>query len=151
LMGWGRLEEQLREMVKQEGLEHRVYFAEPVPPDELVRYCMSASVGVVMYRSTGLNNYYATPNKLYEYIHAGLPVVASDFPALREIVDGHGLGCTFDPESPESIAAAINWVLADEQRYSTMKNNTLEAAKVFNWENESQKLRKVYERLVKSN
>ncbi len=147
LMGWGDLEVELKGIVKKKGLERRVYFTEPVPPEQVVYYCMSASVGVVIYQNTGLNNYYATPNKLYEYIHAGLPVVSSDFPALSEIAEGYGLGGTFDPEEPKSIAAAINQVLADEQRYDTMRKNALEAATIFNWETESRKLLEIYGRL----
>lgn len=150
LMGWGPLEAELRILVKEKSLEEHVYFTEPVAPDRVVYYCMSASVGVVMVLHTSLNNYYATPNKLYEYIHAGLPVVSSDFPALREIVEGYELGCTFDPEAPESIAAAINRVLADEQRYDTMRKNALEAARIFNWETESRKLLEIYRRLSHS-
>jgi glycosyltransferase involved in cell wall biosynthesis len=144
LMGWGRVEAELRSLAKKEGLERRVYFTEPVAPDEVIYYCLSASVGVVIVQNTGLNNYYATPNKLYEYINAGLPVVSSDFPALREVVEEYGLGSTFDPEKPESIAGAISWVLADARRYDRMKKNALEAAKIFNWGTESAKLLDIY-------
>jgi glycosyltransferase involved in cell wall biosynthesis len=147
LMGWGDLEVELRELVKKKGLERRVYFTEPVAPDRVVYYCMSASVGVVIYQCTSLNNYYATPNKLYEYMHAGLPVVSVDFPAVKEVVEEYRLGCTFDPEEPESIAEAINRVLADERQYDTMKKNALEAARIFNWETESRKLLEIYRRL----
>ena len=147
LMGWGPLEAELRKLVKKKGPEKRVYFTEPVAPEQVVYYCMSASVGVVIVLCTSLNNYYATPNKLYEYIHAGLPVVSSDFPALKEIVEKYGLGCTFDPEKPESIAAAINFILADEERYNAMRENALEAARIFNWETGSQKLLEIYRRL----
>jgi glycosyltransferase involved in cell wall biosynthesis len=118
-----------------------------VAPEQVVYYCMSASLGVVIYQNTGLNNYYTAPNKLYEYMQAGLPVASSDFPALKEVVEGYDLGCTFDPEEPESIAEAINLVLAYGQRYDTMRRNALEAAKIFNWENESRKLLDIYERL----
>lgn len=147
LMGWGELEAELRSLVKKMGVGQRVFFTEPVAPDRVVYYCMSANMGVVIYLRTSLNNYYATPNKLYEYIHAGLPVISSDFPALKEVVEGYGLGCTFDPEEPESIAAAINRVLADDKRYGTMRKNALEAAKIFNWETESRKLLEIYRRL----
>lgn len=147
LMGWGVLEPELKELVKKQGLENRVYFTEPVAPEQVVFHSLSASLGVVIYQHTSLNNYYATPNKLYEYINAGLPVVSSNFPALKEVVEGYEVGCTFDPEEPESIAAAINLVLGDEQRYDTMKRNALEAAKIFNWENESKKLLEIYRRL----
>jgi len=150
LMGWGELEGELKSLVKKIGLDRRVFFTEPVAPDQVVYYCMSASVGVVIYLRTSLNNYYATPNKLYEYIHAGLPVISSDFPALKEVVEGYGLGCTFAPMDPGRIAAAINWVLADEQRYGTMRRNALEAARIFNWENESRKLLEIYRRLSHS-
>jgi len=147
LMGWGELEAELRSLVKKMGVGQRVFFTEPVAPDRVVYYCMSANMGVVIYLRTSLNNYYATPNKLYEYIHAGLPVVSSDFPALKEVVEGYGLGYTFDPEEPESIAEAINGVLADEKRYDTMRRNALEAAGIFNWEMESRKLLEIYRRL----
>jgi glycosyltransferase involved in cell wall biosynthesis len=147
LMGWGELEAELKSLVEKKGLERRVYFTEPIAPERVVYYCMSASVGVVIALRTSLNNYYATPNKLYEYINAGLPVVSSNFPALKEVVEAYGLGYTFNPEEPESIAMAINLVLADEQRYDTMRKNALGAARIFNWENESRKLLEIYRRL----
>ena len=146
-MGWGRLEQKLREMVTKNGLWAKVLFTEPVPPEDLVEHIASASVGVAIYQFTSLNNYYASPNKLYEYMHAGLPVVSSDFPALKEIVEGYQLGRPFDPEVPEDIASSINDVLSDERKYDEMRKNALEAAKIFNWENESSKLLATYERL----
>jgi len=76
-----------------------------------------------------------------------MEVVRCDFPALTEVVERYGLGCTFDPEDPESIAAAINRVLGDGKDYEAMKKNALEAAKIFNWETESGKLLEVYRRL----
>ena len=147
LTGWGALEQELRNMVSDRGLTNRVFFTEPVPPDELVSHAASASLGVVIYQFTSLNNYYACPNKLYEYINAGLPVVSSNFPSLKEIVEGYGFGKTFDPEKPRSIAAAIKWVVSDEERYRQMKRNAVEAAKIFNWENESAKLLELYSKL----
>ena len=147
LMGWGGLEHELREMVRKEGLEEKVLFAEPVPPEDLVDHIASASIGVVIYQYTCLNNFYASSNKLFEYIHAGLPVVSSDFPALKNIVKGYQLGETFDPEDPEDIAAAINYILSDKRRCNKMRRNALEAAKIFNWENESKKLLALYESL----
>jgi glycosyltransferase involved in cell wall biosynthesis len=146
-IGWGVLEEKLKSMVKEKGLEKKVIFTEPVPPNELVSFIRSANLGVVIYQYTSLNNYYACPNKLYEYIHAGLPVVSSNFPGLREIVDGYQLGKTFDPEDPKDIADATNQTLRDEKRYNELKRNALEAARVFNWENESGKLLALYEGL----
>jgi glycosyltransferase involved in cell wall biosynthesis len=116
----------------------------------VVGYISSAQVGVVPFLNVSLNHYYATPNKLWECMNAGLPIVSSNFPALKAIVEGYRLGCTYDPEYTRDLANAINYVLSDECRYEEMKKNALEAAKIFNWENESKKLLEVYRRLSKS-
>jgi len=147
LMGWGRLEQELKNLVKAENLNDKVMFLDPVPQEELLIHTQCATLGVIPYQFVGLNNYYTTPNKLFEYIAAGLPVVASNFPELKRIVEGYNLGKTFDPEDPKDIAAAINDVLSDKARYEEMRKNALEAAKVFNWENESKKLLTIYRNL----
>lgn len=146
-LGWGSIEQELKALVRDKMLVDRVLFLEPVPPEEVVEYIASASLGVTSFQFTSLNNYYATPNKLFEYIHAGLPVVGSNFPELKRVIEGYRLGKTFDPENPEDIASAINWVLSDKDRYEEMRRNALEAAKIFNWENESKKLLSLYEGL----
>jgi glycosyltransferase involved in cell wall biosynthesis len=80
---------------------------------------------------------------------AGLPFVASNFPELRSIIESYHLGRTFDPDDPKDIAKAINDVLSDSGRYEQMKRNAIEAAKIFNWENESKKLLAFYRSLGK--
>lgn len=146
-LGWGTEENDLKELTKQKGLENRVFFALPVEPDRVVEHISSASIGVVPLLNVSLNHYYATPNKLWECISAGLPLVTSNFPALSAIVDGYCLGKTCNPEDPEDIAAAINWVLSDKMRYEEMRKNVLKAARMFNWENESTKLMAIYRRM----
>jgi len=148
-LGWGAVAEEiyLKELVKRKGLEDRVLFAPPVAPDQMVGHISSAQVGVMPLLDFGLNHYYATPNKLWECIGAGLPVVSSNFPSFKSIIEGYRLGCTCDPEYPRDIANAINYVLSDECRYEEMKKNALKAAKIFNWENESKNLLEVYRRL----
>jgi glycosyltransferase involved in cell wall biosynthesis len=149
-LGWGPLEDELKALVKKKKLHDRVFFTQPVQPNEVIRYIASASVGTVIHTCLSLNHYYATPNKLFEYIGAGLPVVSSNFPALSSVVEGYNLGKTCNPEDPRDIAAAINWILSDKERYSELRKNARKAAKVFNWENEAEKLRDIYERLKNS-
>jgi len=146
-LGWGAEESELKKLVRKRGLEDRVLFAPPVEPDQVVGHISSAQVGVIPILNVSLNHYYATPNKLWECMSAGLPVVSSNFPALKAIVEGYHLGCTCDPEYQRDIANAINWVLADKKRYKEMRMNALKAAKIFNWENESRKLLEIYRRL----
>lgn len=147
LMGWGKLEQELKDLTKTEGLSERVRFTPPVSTQELLYYTASATLGVIPYQFVGLNNYYSSPNKLFEYMAAGLPVAGSDFPELKKVIEGYKLGKTFNPDEPEDIAEAINYVLSDKERYNEMKKNALRAAKVFNWENESRKLLEIYKRL----
>lgn len=77
----------------------------------------------------------------------GLPVVSSNFPALKEVVEEYGLGCTFEPEEPESIAAAINAVLADKRRYDTMGRDVRAAARRFNQDTQSRMVPAIHRRL----
>ena len=137
----------LKELIRSEGVMDRIYFFDAVPFDEVTRYAMSADVGLVLHQNVGLNYYYVSPNKLFECMAAGLPVVGSNFPDLKRFVEGYNFGVTCDPGNPKEIANAISYILSDEHRYEEMRRNALEAAKVFNWENESNKLLAVYKGL----
>ena len=75
--------------------------------NEVVSAARDADCGIVMLRNICQNFYWFFPNKLFEYALAGLPVAASAFPDVTAFIDGERCGVTFDPESPESIAAAL--------------------------------------------
>jgi glycosyltransferase involved in cell wall biosynthesis len=85
---------------------------------------------------------------LFEYIVAGIPVVASDFPELRRVIEEFKVGCTFNPDDPKDIARAISWVFEDEKRLVELKENARRAAAVLNWENEEKKLLELYRKLL---
>lgn len=97
--------ERLREAAR--ALPGRVSFLAWMPPERLRDLTASADVGLLLYRNLGRNNYYAAPNKLFEYLFAGLPVVSSAFPGLEAIVAGEGYGACADPADPSAIARAI--------------------------------------------
>jgi glycosyltransferase involved in cell wall biosynthesis len=144
MMGWGALLEPLRALARGEGVEGRVHFTEGVPLAELLSYTAGADLGAIAYRNVGLNNYYTSPNKLFEYCAAGVPVVASRFPELVKVVEGLGIGATFDPERPEEIAAAVNGLVDDPSALERVRANVARAASRFTWESESAKLLEVY-------
>jgi glycosyltransferase involved in cell wall biosynthesis len=145
LMGWGRLEDELRELIAAERLGERVRIVPPVPPAEVVARAAEATVGVIPYEPVGLNNTYTTPNKLFDYMAAGLPVVASHLPELIRFVEGAELGLTFEPGDPASLAATLNELLADPTRLQTMREHAQEAARRYTWERESRKLLALYD------
>ena len=109
-----------------------------------------ARVGVVTLRP--LPTYMeAQPTKLYEYMAAGLPVVASDFPMWREIVEGAGCGLLVDPLDPAAIAAAITWLLDHPAEAEAMGRRGAEAAATrYNWEQQAQTLLAMYETIAAS-
>lgn len=144
LMGWGTLETALHKLVDEEGLGGRVLITTPVDQARLLEYTAGAAVGVIPYENVGLNNYYTTPNKLFEYIAAGVPVIGSRFPELVRFIEGYGLGRTFDPSGPRGLADAVNCLLRDEDGYAECRRNAASAAATLNWEQESQKLVAVY-------
>ena len=95
------------------------------------------------------NHLDAQPNKMFEYMAAGLPVIASDFPLWREIVEGAGCGLLVDPQDPAAIAAAISWVASHPDEAEAMGRRGRQAVEEkYNWEQESAKLIQLYERLL---
>lgn len=91
------------------------------------------------------NHVDAQPNKMFEYMSAGIPVIASDFPLWREIIVGHDCGLCVDPEDPKAIAAAIDMLVSDRARAEQMGRNGRAAVQaVFNWSIEKDKLLQLY-------
>ena len=147
LMGWGRLEQDLREQVVSEGLQGRVVISGPVPQKELLGYTRGAHIGVIPYRPVGLNNYYSTPNKLFEYMAAGVPLAVSRLPELVRFVEGLGVGRAFEPGDPAAIAAAVNALLRDPAGRAAMAERAREAARHYNWDTQAVKLLAAYDEL----
>ena len=144
LMGWGTIEDDLRARVERAGLSERIRMIEPASPDELLEFTVGADVGVIPYKAVGLNNYYTTPNKLFEYIAVGLPVAGSRFPELKRVIEGENLGVTFDPEDPRDIGLALNYLLEDPARLDELRANSRAAGRRYVWEVEATKLLDIY-------
>jgi glycosyltransferase involved in cell wall biosynthesis len=121
-----------------------------IPYHELVTLTASASIGLLFYRNTCRNNYYCAPNKLYEYMMMGLPIITCDYPGLKAIVEKEGIGICVNPEDPQAIAEAVNSLASDAARYRAMKENCLRLAKErYNWEKEFELLRPRYRTLLR--
>ena len=103
--GYGRT---LRSLIAASGLEHRVHLTPAVALEELLDHTAEADVGMTLLQDTCLNHRLALPNKLFEYLAAGLPVIGADLPEVRALVERHGVGWTASPTDPSAVAAAID-------------------------------------------
>ena len=113
---------------------------------EVAEVLAKAKVGLVLYHPLP-NHIEAQPNKIFEYMAAGIPFVASNFPLWRELGDGAGL--FVDPLDPPSIAQAIEWLFAHPKEAEAMGQRGRELVlKKYNWDAEAQKLLTLYERLL---
>jgi glycosyltransferase involved in cell wall biosynthesis len=148
-LGYGTLEGALRETARDPRYRGRLHVLDAVPPDELPDWVASADVGVMPIQASTLNHRLSSPNKLFESIATGLPVVVSDFKEMRRIVvdnpDGP-LGAVCDPADPASVAAAIRSILdlAPAEREALRARCLRAAHDRWNWETESARLVALY-------
>ena len=150
LMGYGVLEPALREAAAAPGLADRVRFAPAVRPDELLDWVAAADVVAMPIQPSTLNHRLTTPNKLFEAMAGGVPVVASDLPGMATIVRETGCGVLCDPADPESIAGAIRAVLegSDDDRRGWSDRAIAAAHGTYSWERQAAILLEEYSRLT---
>ncbi len=134
LRGYGDLEPALRALVRAKGLEGRVHFLPPAPHDQLVESLIGFDIGVVPYRPTTLNNRLCLPNKVFEYLQAGLALAVSALPEMERVVKETGAGEVFDPEQPRDIARAVNAMTGEANRLVALKGRARAAAQRYTWE-----------------
>ena len=113
-----------------------------------VRDAMSRSIaGLVLFHPEP-NHIDSQPNKMFEYMSAGLPVIASNFSLWKEIVEGNKCGICVDPLNPREIAEAIQWMIEHPNEAKAMGENGRRAVEErYNWENEEKKLLELYAKL----
>ena len=146
-MGYGDYQATLEGMAAA-GPADRVHFILAVPQRDLLAYCASADVGVIPYQAVDLNNYYTSPNKLFDFIQAALPIVASDLPFLRKVIAEHDLGVVARLDSPRSYADAINGVLTRPDGGAALRANLRKAAPQYTWSAQAEKLLEAYGKLA---
>ncbi|MBI4729066.1 MAG: glycosyltransferase [Acidobacteria bacterium] len=148
MLGWGPLEPVLRALASAPEIGERVELLPAVAPDEVVASVAAADAGIVSYLPIGLNNALAAPNKIFEYLHAGLAVAGSDLPDIRRVVESHQVGVLFDAADPESISGAFRTLASDPARLVEMRARAAAAAPLYTWEGQERVLLDLYQRLA---
>ena len=151
-MGWGKLEDEIRgyadaESSRPEG-RAAVAMVPSAPHDELLMWTAGATLGTIPYENTGLNHLYCSPNKLWEYPAAGVPIMASDMPEMKKKIEQYRIGITVDRSlDPDAIAGAVN-ALSDDD-VAQMRQNCAEYTVSEDWQNYAARLTSLHMQLAK--
>lgn len=140
IVGDGDVRIQLEALVNRLDLGSRVFFAGRVPFDRLSWYTRQATMGISLEQDTGLNYRYALPNKLFDYMQAGIPVIASDLPEIRKIVEKVGFGLIIDRFDPDFLSQTIMSILGNPDLLQSWRSKALKSAPDFIWEEEEKEL-----------
>lgn len=148
IIGGGDVIEKLRQLALKPELAGKVLFKPKMLYHEMMQHTRLADVGLTLDKDTNINYRYSLPNKLFDYIHAGIPVLASRLPEIAQIVEGYHIGMITESHDPEEIARILNRMLDDDSARLTWKENLVKAAGELNWENEEKVLKTVYQKYV---
>jgi glycosyltransferase involved in cell wall biosynthesis len=140
--GIGAYENALKAQVAARGCEQQVHFVPPVPIDALVSTASACDIGLNPFISVCLNTEYALPNKLFEYMMAGLAVANADLIEMRLLTQKLDNGVLFNSCDSESIVQSLNALISDRERLQAYRRKSYEASKTeFHWEHEEGKLK----------
>ncbi|WDU63596.1 glycosyltransferase family 4 protein [Pseudomonas poae] len=148
LIGGGRLAQPLMALSEALGVTERVHFIPTVSLADLPSYTASADIGVQPLENTCLNHFSTDSNKLFEYVMAGLPVVATNFPEIRKIVSAHNIGLLVPAGSDQALRNELKRLIEDPSLRQQLAYNAKIAAQHLNWQRQEIKLVALYQRVL---
>jgi len=140
IVGSGDVIERLKEMRMALGIEDKVMITGKVAYEKLAQYTRHADLGLSFDKDTNLNYRFSLPNKLFDYIHANVPVLVSDLVEIARIVKDYNIGDIIENHQAQHIAEKINQLFSDDKRYQRCKNNLIRAQKELSWKSEEKVL-----------
>lgn len=142
IIGNGPKKAEFEELSSKLNLTEKVKFFGSISPSQLKLVTPKADLGLSLEEDYGISYRYALPNKVFDYTHAGIPILGTYLPEIKQTIEEFGIGKTIQTHDPKEIAELVTEMLAEGK--SPYTENLAKAAKVFNWENEEEKLRKIY-------
>lgn len=140
IIGKGDLENKLKQLVLTLGLQDRITFTGRISPDQLIGYTIQADLGISLEEDLGLNYRFALPNKVFDYIQAEVPVLVSDLPEIRSLVEEYKVGLINHSLNAEELGVLFTGILNNEDQLRVWKSNLKIAAAELCWEKEEPKL-----------
>jgi len=149
IIGSGDVIPKLKQNVDNLKLKQKVIFVPPVNWETLLRYTKMADAGMILEKDTNLNYRYSLPNKLFDYLAAGIPVIASDLPETRKIILGTSSGILIDKVDPERISQSLTEFKNNSAMRAQLRENAVMASSAFTWESESEKVKNLYAEVLR--
>ena len=149
IVGKGDIEDELRALASSLKYPERVEFKGFVAFEVLSSLTRQATLGFSLEEDLGANYRYASPNKVYDYIQAGVPVLVSDLPEMSRVVNLYKVGQVLKSvrRTPRGLASQVLGILGDPQGYASYVDSCVEASHLLNWEKEQEKLMEIYREL----
>ena len=144
IIGDGDVIPKLKQRVVELGLQKSVIFKGRMPYQEMMQYTNHAQLGLTLDKDTNINYRYSLPNKLFDYIHARIPVLATKVIEVQKIIETYNVGLFIENHQPKHIADQIRLALNNEELQNTWSENMERAVKELNWEHEEIALKEVY-------
>ncbi len=145
-IGGGDVWEKIKQLTKDLHLERKVHFLPKMPYQKMMNYTYLCDLGVSLDKPVSLNYKYSLPNKLFDYLAAGIPVLASPMVEIKKIIESYDVGMCIDEHEPGHIAQKIKAMLNDPEKIKKWRINALKTSKELCWENEEKVLIKIYEK-----
>lgn len=147
IIGGGDAWPVLQRLVNEHALEDRVRLMGKMPYARMMDYTRNADLGLTLDKDTNLNYRFSLPNKLFDYMHAGIPVLATDLPEVAAIVRGNDCGVVLPKADPTAIAQAVRILMDDPERCAVLRRNATFAARKLDGAQEAAKLQSILEDL----
>ncbi|HOS84609.1 MAG TPA: glycosyltransferase [Bacteroidales bacterium] len=144
IIGGGDLLSQLTTTVSESAVASKVFFLGKIPFQKLPAYTQCATIGISLEEDLGLNYRYALPNKIFDYIHAHKPILVSDLPEMRTIIETYACGEICTDRNPQALAEQIQKLLNNTKALQTYSHNAALAAQELCWEQDEKVLLGVY-------
>lgn len=140
IIGSGDNWNEMKALSKSLQLEKKIRFISKLPRKELLQYTGVADLGLSLDKGNNPNYYFSLPNKVFDYIHSGVPILASRLPEIEKILTTYQVGTFIDTHDPQHIADRINALLGSKT-LANYRTNTKKAREILNWETEKEKLK----------
>lgn len=145
--GDGNFMNQLKKLIEENGVQNKVELKGMMLPEDMRPIAQKAALGLGLAEKEGLNQFHALPNKFTDYMHAGLPQIAMNFPEYQKINNRYKIAVLLDSLSVELVVETINKMMNDEHLLHELEQNALKASEVYNWQNEEKNLIEFYNRI----